>query len=92
MPRFIIERHIPDIGKASQADLAGAAQKSCAVLTEMGPHIQWVESYVADDKTYCVYLAPDRKAIEEHAARSGFPANEIVEVRTIIDPTTAEAG
>ncbi len=91
MPRYIIEREIPGIGGSSDADLAGAARKSCDVLNSIGPTIQWVESFVTDNKTYCVYLAPDRATIERHASESGFPANSIQEVRAIIDPTTAEA-
>lgn len=91
MPKFVIERDMPGAGSLGAAELQGASQKSCSVLTEMGPHIQWVHSYVTDDKIYCVYLAPDRSAIEEHARLSGFPANRISEVRNVIDPTTAEA-
>jgi hypothetical protein len=91
MPRFVIERDMPGVGGLGQADLQGASQKSCAVLNEMGPQIQWVESYVTDDKIYCIYLAPDRSTIEDHARKAGFPANRISEVRNIISPTTAEA-
>lgn len=91
MPRFIIEREIPGIGGSSDADLAGAARISSEVLERIGPSIQWVESFVTDNKTYCIYLAPDRATIERHAKESGFPANSIQQVRAIIDPTTAEA-
>lgn len=90
MPKFVIERDMPGAGSLGAAELQGASQKSCGVLTDMGPHIQWVQSYVTDDKIYCVYLAPDKSAIEEHARLSGFPANRISEVRSVIDPTTAE--
>ncbi len=90
MPKFVIEREIPDAGKLSAADLQGVSQKSCGVLQEMGPQIQWVESFVTDDKIYCVYIAPDEAAVREHAQKGGFPANRISEVRSVIDPTTAE--
>lgn len=90
MPKYIIEREIPGAGELSSADLAGVAQKSCAVLHSMGPAIQWVESYVTGDRLYCVYIAPNEAAVREHAHRGGFPANRISEVKRIIDPTTAE--
>ena len=90
MPRFIIEREIPGAGQLSAGQLVAVAQKSCAVLTEMGPSIQWVESYVCDDKVYCVYVAPNEGAIREHALRGGFPANSVLAVKRVIDPTTAE--
>jgi hypothetical protein len=90
MPKYIIEREIPGAGKLSAAELQGISQKSCTVLKSMGPQIQWVESYVTGDKVYCVYIAPNEDAIREHAARGGFPANKISEVKRIIDPTTAE--
>lgn len=90
MPKFIIERDIPNAGALSAQDLQGISQKSCGVLNEMGPKIQWLESYVTDDKVYCVYIAPDEAAVREHAEKGGFPANRISQVRTIIDPTTAE--
>jgi len=90
MPKFVIERDMPGAGKLSAADLHGAAQKSCTVLAAQGPHIQWIQSYVTDDKIYCVYIAPDAKAIQEHAQKSGFPANRISQVRNIIDPTTGD--
>ena len=91
MPKYIIERDIPGAGKLGAPDLAAISQKSCSVLKEMGPTIQWVESFVTDDKVYCVYIAPDVEAVSEHAKRGGFPANRISEVKTRIDPTTAEA-
>jgi len=90
MPKFVIERDMPGVGGLSVADLHAASQKSCTVLESQGPHIQWIESYVTDDKIYCVYLAPDRSLIEEHSRLTGFPANRISEVRHMIDPTTAE--
>ncbi len=90
MPKFVIEREIPRAGKLSAADLQGISQKSCAVLKELGPAIQWVESYVTDDKVYCVYIAPSKDLIERHAAQGGFPANRISEVRAVIDPTTGD--
>jgi hypothetical protein len=91
MPRFVIERDIPGAGNLTPAELNAISQKSCGVLRGMGPQIQWVESYVTQDKVYCVYLAPDEAAIREHARQGGFPANRISEVKSIIDPTTAEA-
>ena len=90
MPKYVIEREIPDAGKLSTDDLQGISQKSCSVLQEMGPQIQWVESFVTDDKIYCVYIAPDEAAVREHAQKGGFPANRISEVKNVIDPTTAE--
>lgn len=90
MPKFVIERNIPGAGKLTAQELQGISQKSCGVLQGMGPQIQWVQSYVTDDKVYCVYVAPDEAAVREHAAQGGFPANSIARVRTIIDPTTAE--
>ena len=89
MRRFIIEREIPQIGSAERDALRAAAQKSNAALAELAPDIQWVESYVADDKTFCVYLAKDEAIIRKHAEISGFPATRITEVRKMIDPTTA---
>jgi len=91
MPKYIIEREIPGAGSLTAEDLQGISQKSCGILSDMGPGIQWVESYVTDDKVYCVYLAPDAETIKEHADKGGFPANRIAEVKTMIDPTTAEA-
>lgn len=90
MPQFVIEREMPGAGSLSSEELKGASQKSCAMLRELGPEIQWVQSYVTDDKIYCVYRAPDADMIKAHADKAGFPANSIQEVRTIIDPTTAE--
>jgi hypothetical protein len=90
MPKFVIEREIPGAGKLTHAELHGIAQKSCGVLGSMGPQIQWVESFVTDDKIYCVYIAPDEAAVREHASKGGFPANRVSQVRTMIDPTTAE--
>jgi Protein of unknown function (DUF4242) len=89
MRKFIIERELPAIGSAERQALREAAQKSNAVLKQLGPDIQWVESYVAADKTFCVYLAQDEGIIRKHAEISGFPANKITEVRRMIDPTTA---
>jgi uncharacterized protein DUF4242 len=90
MPNFVIERNMPGVGQLSAADLKGAAQTSCQVLRDLGPDIQWVHSYVTDDKIYCIYRAPDAELIREHAERGGFPANRISQVRSVIDPTTAE--
>jgi predicted Rdx family selenoprotein len=91
MRRFIIEREIPAIGSADREALRAAAKKSNAVLSELAPDIQWIESYVAGDKTFCVYFAKDEEIIHEHARRSGFPANKITEIRKMIDPTTEAA-
>jgi hypothetical protein len=90
MPKFLIEREIPGAGDLSAGELQAISQKSCGVLRELGPQVQWVESYVTGDKIYCVYIAPDEAAVREHAARGGFPANRVSEVRRMIDPTTAE--
>lgn len=90
MPKYVIEREMPGVGNLSSEDLQGASQTSCNVLQELGPQIQWVQSYVTGDKIYCVYIAPNEDLIREHAERGGFPANSISEVKTIIDPTTAE--
>jgi hypothetical protein len=90
MPKFLIEREIPGAGKLSATDLHGISQKSCSVLQAMGPEIQWVQSYVTADKIYCVYIAPNAEAVREHATRGGFPANSVVQITSIIDPTTAE--
>jgi len=90
MPKFVIERDIPDAGKLSSEQLQAISRKSCGVLREMGAQIQWVQSYVADDKIYCIYLAPDEDAIRKHARQGGFPANRISRIRSVIDPTTAE--
>jgi len=90
MPKFVIERDIPGAGKLSSEQLQAISQKSCGVLRDMGPRIQWVQSYVTDDKVYCIYIAPDEDAVREHAQRGGFPANRISQVRSVIDPTTEE--
>ena len=90
MPKYVIEREMPGVGKLTLDQLQGASQTSCSVLNKLGPQIQWVESYVTDDKIYCVYIAPNKELIEEHAKQGGFPANKISEVRAMIDPTTAE--
>ncbi len=91
MPRFVIERNIPGAGKLTSAELVAISQKSCGVLNEMGPRIQWVQSYVVDDRIYCVYIAPDEATVRRHAELGGFPANRVSEVRAIIDPTTSGA-
>jgi hypothetical protein len=91
MPKFIIEREIAGAGDLTKEDLTGISQKSCSILKEMGPEIQWVQSYVTDDKIYCVYNAPDEKTIMDHAQAGGFPANKITQVKNMIDPTTAES-
>lgn len=90
MPRYVIEREIPGAGKLSAEELRGISAKSCSVLQNMGPSIQWVQSYVADDKIYCVYIAPNEEMVREHAKQGGFPANKVSAVRAVIDPTTAE--
>ena len=90
MPKFLIERELPGAGQLSAGDLQGISQKSCTILQDLGPQIQWVQSYVTGDKIYCVYLAPNEEIIREHARRGGFPANRISEIKTVIDPTTAE--
>ena len=90
MPKFVIEREIPGLGKMSDAELREVSQKSVGILKQMGPEIQWLQSYVTGDKLYCVYLAPDEAAVREHARRGGFPANRVSAVRRMIDPTTAE--
>ena len=91
MPKYVIERELPGAGKMTREQLREVAQKSNGVLHTLGPKIQWVETYVSDDKLYCVYNAPSPKLIEEHARCGGFPANRISQVRSIMDPTTAEA-
>ena len=90
MPKFVIERDIPGAGKLSKDELKAISQKSCGVLSNMGPQIQWLESHVTDDKVYCVYIAPDEASVREHARQGGFPANRVSAVRTTIDPTTSE--
>lgn len=92
MPKYVIERDIPGAGKLSPEELQGISRKSCGVLTDFGPQIQWLESFVTDDKIYCVYIAPNEDLVREHAKQGGFPANRVSEVRTVIDPTTAEKG
>ena len=90
MPQYVIEREMPGVGLLGPADLKAASQTSCAVLHDMGPDIQWVQSYVTDDKIYCIYRAPNEDMIREHAEKGGFPANRVSEVHAMIDPTTAE--
>jgi hypothetical protein len=90
MPRYVIERDIPGAGQLSPAELRAISQKSCSVLGGMGPQIQWDHSYVTDNKIYCVYISPNEEMVREHAQQGGFPANSVSQVRTIIDPTTAE--
>lgn len=90
MPKYVIEREIPGAGNLPPDDLQAIAQKSCSVLENLGPQIQWVESYVTADKVYCVYISPSEDMIRAHAQQGGFPANKISEIKTVIDPTTAE--
>ena len=90
MPKYVIERNIPGAGNLKPEELHAISQKSCGVLRNMGPQIQWVHSYVTADKIYCIYIAPDEQSVREHAQQGGFPANSISEVKSIIDPTTAE--
>lgn len=92
MPRYLIERQLPGAGDLSSNELQGIARKSCDVLNDLGPQIQWVHSYVTDDKITCIYLAPNEQIIREHAARGGFPVTKISEVRAVIDPQTSEVG
>ena len=91
MPKYLIERELPGAGKLSPADLKAISQKSCGVLRDLGPQIQWVQSYVTDDKIYCVYIAPNAEMVKQHAEQGGFPANRISEIKVCIDPITAEA-
>jgi Protein of unknown function (DUF4242) len=91
MPKFVIERNLPGAGSLSPEQLQAISAKSNSVLNELGPEVQWIQSYVTGDKIYCVYVAPTADLIREHAARGGFPANAINEVKTVIDPTTGEA-
>ena len=91
MPKFVIERDLPGAGNLSPAELQGISKKSCSVLSELGPSVQWLESYVTADKIYCVYIAPSEQLVREHARRGGFPATQVSVVKTMIDPTTAEA-
>ncbi len=90
MPKYVIERNIPNVGSLPAVDLQSISQKSCSVLRSMGPQIQWVQSYVTGDKIYCIYIAPDEQTIREHAQLGGFPADRISEIKSVIDPTTAE--
>ena len=89
MPKFVIEREIPGAGKLTPEQLQAVSQKSCSVLNTLGPQIQWVQSYVTDNKIYCIYISPDEATVRKHAEMGGFPANSIQEVRAVIDPTTA---
>ena len=91
MPKYVIEREVPGAGKLSAEELKRMAQKSCGVLQEMGLQIQWQESFVTDDKVYCIYIAPNEEAVREHAQKGEFPANSISEVKSVVDPTTAES-
>ena len=90
MPKYVIERDIPGAGDLKPSELKAISQKSCGVLRKMGPQIQWLESYVTQDKIYCVYIAPDEQSVREHATQGGFPANKISVIKSVIDPTTAE--
>lgn len=90
MPKYVIERDIPGAGNLTAQQLKGISQTSCGVLSNMGPQIQWLQSYVTGDKVYCVYIAPNEEMVREHAKQGGFPANRVSEVTAIIDPTTAE--
>jgi len=90
MPKYVIERELPGAGRLSAQQLQGISQKSCGVLSSLGPQIQWLHSYVTEDKIYCVYIAPNPEIVREHAKQGGFPANRVSEVRAVIDPTTAE--
>ena len=90
MPKFVIEREIPGAGKLTPEQLHAIAQQSCAVVQSIGPSIQWVQSFVTDDKIYCIYIAPDEDTIRQHAQQGGFPANSIARVRSVFDPTTSE--
>jgi len=91
MPKFVIEREIPGAGNLLPAELQAVSQKSCSVLRNLGPEIQWVQSYVTDDKIYCIYIAPNEELLREHARQGGFPANKISQIRSMIDPTSAES-
>lgn len=90
MPKYVIEREIPGAGNLTTDELQAISQKSCGVLNQLGPEIQWVQSYVTGNKIYCVYIAPNEEMVKEHASKGGFPANSVAEVKRIIDPTTAE--
>ena len=91
MPKYVIEREVPGVGELSPEELRAIAEKSCGVLRDLGPQIQWIESYVTDDKIYCLYIAPNEETVRKHAEQGGFPANRVSEVRAVIDPTTADA-
>jgi hypothetical protein len=91
MPKFLIERELPGAGRLTAEELQGISAKSCGVLRELGPLVQWVHSFITDDKITCIYIAPDAESVREHARRGGFPANQVLEVRAVIDPTMAEA-
>jgi hypothetical protein len=91
VPKFVIEREIPNVGSLSPEELQAVAQKSCSVLQNLGPQINWLHSYVTDNKIYCVYIAPNEELVREHASQGGFPANSVAQIRHVIDPTTAEA-
>ena len=91
MPKYVIEREIPGAGKLTAQQLKAISQTSCGVLQTLGPQIQWIQSYVTDDKIYCVYIAPNPEIIREHARQGQFPANRISEIKSVIDPTTAES-
>ena len=90
MPKYVIERELPGAGKLSPSELQAVSQKSCGVLRNLGPQIQWLHSYVTDDKIYCVYIAPNEEQVRLHAQQGGFPANRVSAIRRMIDPTTAE--
>ena len=90
MPQFLIERELPGAGKLSQQELKAISQKSCGVLERMGPQIQWIHSYVTGDKIYCIYRAPNAELVRQHAKEGGFPANRVEQIKSVIDPTTAE--
>lgn len=90
MPKYVIEREIPGAGKLTPQELQAISQKSCSVLSRLGPQIQWLESHVTGDKIYCIYIAPSEEMVREHARQGGFPANRISEIKTTIDPTTSE--
>jgi hypothetical protein len=90
MPKFVLEREIIGAGQLPQQELHAISQKSCSVLDRMGPTIQWVQSFVTDDKIYCIYVAPNEETVRQHAQKGGFPANTVARVRSVIDPTTAE--
>jgi hypothetical protein len=90
MPKYVIERELPGVGNFTPDQLRAVSAKSCSVLQKMGPQIQWIQSYVTQDKVYCLYVAPNAEAVREHARQGGFPANRISEIKEVIDPTTAE--